>query len=57
MQPHPEFRPAYAKALIESRIDGPLTTGQAKAGLASFCEPDDRTRVGGWIRAFLAQNS
>ena len=54
MQPHPEFDPAYAKALIESRIDGPLTPEQAKQGLASFSQADDRARLGGWIAAFLA---
>jgi GMP synthase-like glutamine amidotransferase len=55
MQPHPEFAPAYAKALIETRIDGPLTKDEAARALASFGEPDDRARVGGWIAAFLAQ--
>ena len=54
MQPHPEFDPAYAKALIESRIDGPLTREQAERGLASFSRGDDRARLGGWIAAFLA---
>ncbi|MBS0333137.1 MAG: type 1 glutamine amidotransferase [Proteobacteria bacterium] len=54
MQPHPEFDPAYAVALIESRRDGPLTHDQATAAVASYGRPDDRARVGGWIRAFLA---
>jgi GMP synthase-like glutamine amidotransferase len=55
IQPHPEFAPAYAKALIETRIDGPLTPEEAERALASFGEPDDRARVGGWIKAFLAE--
>jgi GMP synthase-like glutamine amidotransferase len=55
IQPHPEFAPAYAKALIQSRIDGPLTAEQAQAGLASFSQADDRARLGGWIKAFLAR--
>jgi GMP synthase-like glutamine amidotransferase len=53
IQPHPEFVPAYAKALIETRIDGPLTKDQAELGLASFSQTDDRLRLGGWIKAFL----
>jgi GMP synthase-like glutamine amidotransferase len=55
LQPHPEFDPAYAKALIQSRIDGPLTPDQAQRGLASFSQGDDRMRLGGWITAFLTQ--
>jgi GMP synthase-like glutamine amidotransferase len=54
MQPHPEFEPAYAKALIETRRDGPLTPDQATRAVASFSQADDRARVGGWIREFLA---
>jgi GMP synthase-like glutamine amidotransferase len=54
MQPHPEFDPAYAKALIETRKDGPLTLEQATAAVASFSQADDRLRLGGWIGAFLA---
>jgi GMP synthase-like glutamine amidotransferase len=54
MQPHPEFDPAYAQALIETRKDGPLTPEQATAAVASFSQADDRARVGGWIGAFLA---
>ena len=57
MQPHPEFAPAYAKALIETRRDGPLTPDQASRAVASFGEPDDRARVGGWIKAFLAEGA
>jgi len=57
LQPHPEFVPAYAIALIETRRDGPLTPEQATAAVASFGADDDRARVGGWIAAFLAQNT
>lgn len=53
IQPHPEFLPAYAISLIETRRDGPLTPEQADRAIASYAEPDDRTRVGGWIGAFL----
>ncbi|MBS0361441.1 MAG: type 1 glutamine amidotransferase [Proteobacteria bacterium] len=57
MQPHPEFDPAYAKALIETRRDGPLTHEQATAAVASYSGADDRARVGGWIAAFLKENA
>jgi GMP synthase-like glutamine amidotransferase len=53
MQPHPEFDPAYAVALIETRRDGPLTPDQANRAVASYAGPDDRARVGGWITNFL----
>lgn len=53
MQPHPEFDPAYAIELIETRRDGPLTPEQADLAVASYQGPDDRARVGGWINAFL----
>lgn len=56
IQPHPEFLPAYAISLIETRRDGPLTPDQADRAVASFAGPDDRARVGGWINAFLAQS-
>lgn len=54
MQPHPEFEPAYAIALIETRRDGPLTADEANRAVASYAGPDDRARVGGWIKNFLA---
>ena len=54
MQPHPEFEPAYAIALIETRRDGPLTPDEATRAVASYEGPDDRARVGGWIANFLA---
>jgi GMP synthase-like glutamine amidotransferase len=54
LQPHPEFEPAYAIALIETRRDGPLTSQQATAAVESYRAADDRARVGAWIKAFLA---
>lgn len=56
LQPHPEFEPAYAIALIETRRDGPLSPDQASQAVASFAGADDRARVGGWIGRFLAEN-
>ncbi|HEX5377053.1 MAG TPA: type 1 glutamine amidotransferase, partial [Phenylobacterium sp.] len=50
IQLHPEFEPAYAKALIENRRGTRFTDEQADAAIASFDAPDDRSRVGGWIR-------
>lgn len=55
IQPHPEFRPAYAQALIEARRGKVYPDEQADAAIASFSPADDRARVGGWIRAFLAR--
>ena len=54
IQLHPEFAPAYARALIEARRGTRYTDDQANAALASYGGPDDRARVGGWIRGFLA---
>jgi GMP synthase-like glutamine amidotransferase len=55
LQLHPEFEPAYAVALIEHRRGDRYTQEQADAAIASYGRPDDRARVGEWIRAFLAQ--
>lgn len=54
LQLHPEFAPDYAIALIESRRGTRLAQEEAERAIASFVAPDDRARVGGWIRNFLA---
>jgi GMP synthase-like glutamine amidotransferase len=54
IQPHPEFQPAYAISLIEARRGKVYPDGQADQAVASFSRTDDRLRIGGWIRAFLA---
>ena len=54
IQLHPEFEPAYAKALIQARRGSRYPEAQAEAALASLDRPDDRARVGAWIRRFLA---
>ena len=54
IQLHPEFEPAYAKALIETRTGARYSQAQAEAALASYEAPDDRARLGGWIKRFLA---
>ncbi|NUS99758.1 MAG: type 1 glutamine amidotransferase [Sphingomonas sp.] len=47
---HPEFSPAYAKALIEKRFD---VVPDPESAIASLDAPNDNARVGGWIRRFL----
>jgi GMP synthase-like glutamine amidotransferase len=47
---HPEFSPAFAKALIEKRYD---IVPNPDAAIASLDAPNDNARVGGWIRRFL----
>ncbi|HZG45383.1 MAG TPA: type 1 glutamine amidotransferase [Allosphingosinicella sp.] len=47
---HPEFEPAFAKALIEARRDRLSDPEGAKATLD---RPNDNARVGAWIGAFL----
>ena len=47
---HPEFSPAFAKALIEKRYD---IVPDADAAIASLDAPNDNARVAGWIRRFL----
>jgi GMP synthase-like glutamine amidotransferase len=51
LQFHPEFEPAFAAALIEARRD---RLPEADAAIASLSAPNDRERVGRWIRRFLA---
>lgn len=53
MQLHPEFEPAYASALIENRRGARFTDAEADRALASYRLPDDRARVGGWLKNFL----
>ena len=47
---HPEFAPAYAKALIEARYD---VAPDPEAAIASLDAPNDNARVGEWTRRFL----
>ena len=47
---HPEFSPAFAKALIEKRYD---IVPNPEAAIASLDSPNDNERVAGWIRRFL----
>ncbi len=54
MQPHPEFLPDYARALIQARRGKVYAPDEADRAVASLGGPDDRARVGRWIGAFLA---
>lgn len=51
---HPEFSPAYAKALVEMRFD---RVNDPEAAIASLDAPNDGPRVGDWIRRFLKEGS
>lgn len=53
MQFHPEFEPAYAKALIEVRRD---RLPDPDAAIASLDLPNDNRAVAGWIRRFLLED-
>jgi GMP synthase-like glutamine amidotransferase len=47
---HPEFSPAFAKALIAQRFD---IVSDPDAAIASLDAPNDSARVGQWIRNFF----
>ncbi|MFL6722226.1 MAG: type 1 glutamine amidotransferase [Sphingomonas sp.] len=49
---HPEFSPAFAKALIEKRYD---VVPNPDAAVASLDAPNDNVRVGEWITRFLTE--
>jgi GMP synthase-like glutamine amidotransferase len=51
---HPEFSPAFAKALIAQRFD---IVSDPDAAIASLDAPNDSARVGQWIRNFLNGDS
>ncbi len=53
IQLHPEFEPAYAIDLIETRRGSRYGEDQADRAIASYSGSDDRARVAGWIRNFL----
>jgi GMP synthase-like glutamine amidotransferase len=55
IQPHREFEPASAISLIAHRRGNPYPHLQADAAIASYSGADDRARVAGWLKRFLAQ--
>jgi len=52
IQPHPEFEPAFAKALIEERWEAADAERNLKA-IESLDRPNDRALVAIWIARFL----
>ena len=50
---HPEFEPAFAKALIAERYD---RVPNPDAAIASLDRPNDNRRIADWIRRFLTSN-
>ncbi|MCL6684721.1 type 1 glutamine amidotransferase [Sphingomonas alba] len=50
---HPEFEPAFAKALITERYD---RVPNPEAAIASLDQPNDNHRIADWIRRFLTSN-
>ena len=57
VQPHPEFDPAYAEALIEARRGDLYAEDESAKALASFQQPNDRQTMAGWFRRFLQRSS
>ena len=53
LQPHPEFSPDYARALVEARRGSRYSDEQADAAVASYDQPNDRREIGRWISVFL----
>lgn len=53
LQFHPEFQPAYAKALIEDRRGGLVDTTRADAAIASLDQPNDNAAIGAWMADYL----
>jgi GMP synthase-like glutamine amidotransferase len=54
-QCHPEFDPAYAAALVESRRGSRFDDATADRAVASLQAPNDRARVAEWIRRYLGR--
>lgn len=52
-QCHPEFSPAFAGALVESRRGHRIPEAEADEAVASLAGPNDREVMGAWIRGFL----
>ena len=53
LQPHPEFAPAYAGALVDGRRGDRFDDAFADKAIASLDRPNDRALVGRWIGSFL----
>ena len=53
IQGHPEFEPAYSKALMQSRRGQVIPEETVDAGLASLAEQPDGSRLADWILGFI----
>ena len=53
-QCHPEFEPAYAGALYETRRGGAFDDATTDRAIASLAGHSDRALVAGWLQSFLA---
>lgn len=56
VQGHPEFVPAYARALMDARADR-IPADVLEAGRASLATPTDDDVLATWMAAFLAQRA
>lgn len=52
LQGHPEFTPAYARALMDSRVDA-LGAQRHEAGVASLAVPTSHDVAAAWMMRFL----
>ena len=57
IQGHPEFEPAYTRAVMESRSDVEIPQATVTAGLATLGQPTDGDRLADWIAQRLKSGS
>jgi len=57
IQGHPEFEPAYTRAVLESRRDVVIPTDLVTAGLATLSQPTDGDRLADWLAEWLSSGS
>ncbi|WP_296818307.1 type 1 glutamine amidotransferase [Brevundimonas sp.] len=55
LQPHPEFEPAYAAALVDGRRGDRFENDFADRAIVSLGRPNDRALLGKWIGRFIAR--
>lgn len=53
-QGHPEFEPAFARALLESR-EARLPPDVVRTAFTTVDDPGDRDVIAGWIRGYLSK--
>ncbi|MGH8952845.1 MAG: type 1 glutamine amidotransferase [Acidimicrobiia bacterium] len=57
IQGHPEFEPAYTKAVMESRTDVEIPEATVAAGVATLTQPTDGDRLAEWLVEWLSSGS